>query len=169
MSLNRWLSVILMLGLILALSPLGAQADPYQPYDHQYYHHPHGNAYGWDPRHRDFDRHREFCVVRANPVPMYSRFTRTTGGLYGARCSHHWVSGLPATPTLLLPARTSRPPWPGQLWLLSEGKSPSSVEFEAGGESIDFRLPLQVFAMVIIIFGPVILPQKKAGPGWNLP
>ena len=65
MSLNRWLSVILMLGLILVLSPLGAQADPYQPYDHQYYHHPHGNAYGWDgPRHRDFDRHREFCGPR---------------------------------------------------------------------------------------------------------
>ncbi len=60
MSLNRWLSVILMLGLILALSPLGAQADPYRPFDNQYYHHPHGNAYGWDgPRHRDFDRHRD--------------------------------------------------------------------------------------------------------------
>ncbi|MFI5331346.1 MAG: hypothetical protein ACHQ2F_10000 [Desulfobaccales bacterium] len=62
MSLNRWLSVILMLGLILALSPLGAQADPYQPFDpHPYYHHPHGNAYGWDAgRHHDFDRHREY-------------------------------------------------------------------------------------------------------------
>jgi hypothetical protein len=65
MSLNRWLSVILMLGLILALSPLGAQAEPYRPYDRPYYHHPHGNAYGWDgPRHRDFDRHREFCGPR---------------------------------------------------------------------------------------------------------
>ena len=31
MNLNRWLSVIVMLGLILILSPLGAQADPYPP------------------------------------------------------------------------------------------------------------------------------------------
>lgn len=59
MSLNRWLSVILLLGLILVLSPLGAQADPYQPFEPRpYYHHPHGNAYGWDgPRH---ERHREY-------------------------------------------------------------------------------------------------------------
>ena len=46
MNLNRWLSVIVMLGLILVLSALGAQADPYPPY-HQDYHRPHGNAYGW--------------------------------------------------------------------------------------------------------------------------
>ncbi len=52
MRLRRWLSVILIMGLILALSSLSAIADPYRPY-----HHPHGNAYGWDgPRHHDFDR-----------------------------------------------------------------------------------------------------------------
>ncbi len=34
MNLNRWLSVIVMLGLILVLSPLGAQADPYPPFKH---------------------------------------------------------------------------------------------------------------------------------------
>jgi len=56
---NRWFSVILMTGLILALSSLSAQADPYQPY-----YHPHGNAYGWDnsgphgfDRHHDYFRH----------------------------------------------------------------------------------------------------------------
>ena len=53
MNLNRWLSVILMMGLILALNSLSAQADPYRPY-----HHPHGNAYGWDgPRPHGFNRH----------------------------------------------------------------------------------------------------------------
>ena len=76
MSLNRWLSVILMLGLILALSPLGAQADPYRPFDHQYYHHPHGNAYGWDgPRHRDFDRHRDCYRGPYNHRPYVIKFT----------------------------------------------------------------------------------------------
>ena len=76
MSLNRWLSVILMLGLILALSPLGAQADPYQPFEPQpYYHHPHGNAYGWDgPRH---DRHRDYyrgsCEGPRHPRPYVQR------------------------------------------------------------------------------------------------
>jgi hypothetical protein len=52
MNLRRWLSVILMMGLILALSSLSAQADPYG------YHHPHGHAYGWDgPGPHHFDRH----------------------------------------------------------------------------------------------------------------
>lgn len=62
MSLNRWLSVILLMGLILALSSLGAQAEPYPPFEpHPNYHHPHGNAYGWDgPRHHDFDRHQRY-------------------------------------------------------------------------------------------------------------
>lgn len=75
MSLNRWLSVILMLGLILVLSPLGAQAEPYPPFEpHPQYHHPHGNAYGWDgPRRHAFDRHREYsrrsCRGPYNPRP----------------------------------------------------------------------------------------------------
>ncbi len=64
MSLNRWLSVILMLGLILALSPLGAQAEPYE----SYYHHPHGHAYGWDgPRHRGYERE---CYRPHHPRPQ---------------------------------------------------------------------------------------------------
>ncbi len=69
MSLNRWLSVILMLGLILALSPLGAQADPYQPFEPRpYYHHPHGHAYGWDgPRHRGYERE---CYRPHHPRPQ---------------------------------------------------------------------------------------------------
>jgi hypothetical protein len=78
MSLNRWISVILMLGLILVLSPLGAQAEPYQSYERPYYHHPHGNAYGWDgPRHRDFDRHREYfrdsCRGPHHPRPYVNQ------------------------------------------------------------------------------------------------
>jgi hypothetical protein len=53
MNLRRWLSIILIMGLILALSSLGAQADPYGPY-----HHPRGHAYGWDgPGAHHFDRH----------------------------------------------------------------------------------------------------------------
>ncbi len=63
MNLRRWLSVILMMGVILALNSLSAQADPYGP-DGPYgpYHHPYGHAHGWDgPRHHDFDRHHEHC------------------------------------------------------------------------------------------------------------
>jgi hypothetical protein len=56
MNLKRWLSVILMMGLILALNPLGAQADPHHPR----YHHPRGNAYGWDgPRQHASARHQK--------------------------------------------------------------------------------------------------------------
>jgi hypothetical protein len=56
MNLSRWFSIILVAGLILALSSLSAQADPDRPY-----HHPRGNAYGWDgPRHQRFDRHHEY-------------------------------------------------------------------------------------------------------------
>jgi hypothetical protein len=67
MNLRRWSSVILMMGLILALNSLSAQADPYRPY-----HHPHGHAYGWDgPRPHDFGRHhkqfRHSCWGPRNP------------------------------------------------------------------------------------------------------
>jgi hypothetical protein len=73
MNLNRWLSVILMMGLILALNPLGAQARPYPHFKHHpKYHHPHGNAYGrHGPRHHAFDRHhkhfRRSCKGPHNP------------------------------------------------------------------------------------------------------
>ena len=61
MNLNRWLSVIMMLGLFLALNPLGAQAEPYPPYGpHPKYHHPRGNAYGWHgKKHQAFKRHQK--------------------------------------------------------------------------------------------------------------
>jgi hypothetical protein len=75
MNLNRWLSVILMLGLILVLSPLGAQADPYPPFKpHPNYHHPRGNAYGWHgQKPHGFDRHQKYfrrsCMGPHNPRP----------------------------------------------------------------------------------------------------
>ena len=67
MKLTRWLSVILMMGLMLALNSLSAQADPYRAY-----HRPHGNAYGWNgSRPHDFDRHykhfRRSCKGPQNP------------------------------------------------------------------------------------------------------
>jgi hypothetical protein len=84
MNLKKWSIVILAVGLLLALSTLSAQADP--PFDHPYYRHHHGNAYGWDGpgHHRDFYRHRYFrrswmgphypraCVnqVYAGPPPV---------------------------------------------------------------------------------------------------
>jgi hypothetical protein len=62
MNLKRWSIVILIIGLLLALSPLGAQAEPYPPFKpHPNYHHPHGNAYGWHgPRPHAFDRHQKY-------------------------------------------------------------------------------------------------------------
>ena len=62
MNLKRWSIVILMMGLFLVLSPLGAQAEPYPPFEpHPNYHHPHGNAYGWHGRRpHAFDRHRKY-------------------------------------------------------------------------------------------------------------
>ncbi len=49
MNLRRWLRVIMMMGLILALNSLTVQADPYRY---------HGDGYGWEgPRHRGFDHH----------------------------------------------------------------------------------------------------------------
>ncbi len=52
MSLKRRLSLILLLGLILALCPMQAFADPPWAYDSYYYRH-HGRHCGWDrpPRH----------------------------------------------------------------------------------------------------------------------
>ncbi len=61
MNLKRWLSVILMMGLILALNPLGAQAGPFSHFKHhRKYHHPYGKAYGWHgPRNHAFGRHHK--------------------------------------------------------------------------------------------------------------
>jgi len=61
MNLKRWLSVILMMGLFLALNSLAAQADPYPPFGpYQKYHHPRGNAYGWHgKKHHAFDHQQK--------------------------------------------------------------------------------------------------------------
>ena len=85
MNLRRWLSVILMMGLILALSSLGAQADPYGPY-----HHHRGPAYGWDgPGPRHYDRH-------------YRHFRRACGGPHN-RCSVERVYGGPPAVAYVAP------------------------------------------------------------------
>jgi hypothetical protein len=79
MNLRRWLSVILMMGLILALNSLSAQADPYGPY-----HHPRGHAYGWDgPRHHDFGRH-------------YGHYRRTCRGPHNTHYVERVYTGPPA-------------------------------------------------------------------------
>jgi hypothetical protein len=64
MNLKRWSSLILVMGLILTLTSLSAQADPYRSY-----HHSHGDAYGWDgPRPHGFERrHKHFRRSRKGP------------------------------------------------------------------------------------------------------
>ncbi len=82
MNLRRWLSVILMMGVILAVNSLSAQADPYGPYGP--YHRPHGHAYGWDgPRHHDFDRH-------------YRHGWRSSRGPHQPRCVERVYGGPPS-------------------------------------------------------------------------
>jgi hypothetical protein len=75
MNLNRWLSSLLMMGLILALNPSGAQAEPYSHFEnHPKYHHPHGNAYGWHgPKPHAFDRHYK-NFRRAGMGPHHPRY-----------------------------------------------------------------------------------------------
>ncbi len=92
MSLNRWFSVILMIGLILALIPLVARADP--PFEPRpYYHHPHGNAYGWDgprghgygwdgPRGHGYDRHHKY-FRRSCGGPHYPHYVDRGYGYAG--------------------------------------------------------------------------------------
>ena len=60
--LKKWSIFMLIMGLCLVLSPLGAQAQPYPPYGpHPNYHHPRGNAYGRQgPRRHAFDRHHRY-------------------------------------------------------------------------------------------------------------
>jgi len=62
MNLKRWSTVIPMMGLLLVLSSLGAQADPYPPFEpHPNYHHPRGNAYGWHgSRPHAFDHRQKY-------------------------------------------------------------------------------------------------------------
>jgi hypothetical protein len=78
MNLRRWLSVIMIMGLILALSSLGAQAEPYR------YHHPRGHAYGWDgPGPHHFDRH-------------YKHFRRSCRGPHNHYVVERVYGGAPA-------------------------------------------------------------------------
>jgi hypothetical protein len=74
MKLNRWLSVILMVGLILVLSSLTAQADPYRPF-----HHPRGHAYGWE-KHHGFDRHDKHFRRFGKGPHRYHYVERVYGG-----------------------------------------------------------------------------------------
>lgn len=63
MNLKRWLSVILMMGLILALNPLSAQArrSSHGKHHPKYHSHYHGDGCGWDgPRRHGFDRHHKY-------------------------------------------------------------------------------------------------------------
>ena len=72
MNLRRWLSVILMMGLVLALNPLSALADP--PYGHHGWHGPKHHR----PHHKHF-RHsckgpykqHVYNVYEAPPVVSY--------------------------------------------------------------------------------------------------
>jgi hypothetical protein len=76
MNLSKWLSVILMMGLILALKSLSAQADSYRPC-----HHPYGNAYGWDgPKHHGFDRHYKKYWRSCKGPKNHHHVTRVYGG-----------------------------------------------------------------------------------------
>jgi hypothetical protein len=77
MNVRRWLNVILMMGLILALGSLGAQADPYGPY-----HHPRGHAYGWDGPGQHHGH--------------YKHFRRSCRGPYRSHCVERVYTGPPA-------------------------------------------------------------------------
>lgn len=74
MNLNRWLSVIVMLGLIIVLSPLGAQADPYPHFKYnKKWNHSHGKANGWHGgRSYGYDRYQQ-------------QFRRSCGGQHHPR------------------------------------------------------------------------------------
>lgn len=65
MNLKRWSALILIMGLILAFTPPGAQAEPYPGY-----HHPRGHAYGWhgSRRHGFERRHKHFRGSSRGPL-----------------------------------------------------------------------------------------------------
>ena len=99
MNLKRWLTVILMVGLILAFNPLSGQAGPY--------HHPHGKAHGWyGKNHHEFDgRHRHSRHFPGGPHHSQSLRRTTVGCLCHTRCSFNRNS---LRPTPILPACTPR-------------------------------------------------------------
>ena len=99
MNLNRWLTVILTMGLILAFNPLAAQAEP--PWERPYYHHPRGKAHGWyGKRHHDYDRH-------------YRHFRRSCEGPHHYR-RHEYHAGPPVAyvapaPVIAIPYAQPQP------------------------------------------------------------
>jgi len=107
MKLSRLLSVILMMGLILALNSLSAQADPYRPY-----HHPHGNAYGWHgSKHHGFDHYPKH-FRRSCMGPHHPRHS----GHHGGPPPVAYVT--PVAPVIAIPFSQpqpmySQPPTPG--------------------------------------------------------
>jgi hypothetical protein len=100
MNLKRWLSVILMMGLILAYNPFGAQADPYRPY-----HHPPGNAYGWDgPRPHGFDNHYKKHFRRSYRGPHNPHYV---GRVYGGSPQVAYLA--PVAPVIGIPYAQPQP------------------------------------------------------------
>ena len=96
MKLSRWLSVILMMGLILALNSMAAQAGPK-------YHHPHGNAYGWyGKKHHGFDRHQKHFRRDCNG-PYHPRRYAHHGG------PPHVAFVTPVTPMIGIPYSQPQP------------------------------------------------------------
>ena len=75
MNLTRSLSVFLMLGLILVLSPLGAKAGPDFGHHRRYQHH-HGKSYGWHgPRRHAVERRHAYRHWRRSHFPhRYVRY-----------------------------------------------------------------------------------------------
>lgn len=110
MNLKGRLSIILMTGLILAVSAPGAQADPY----YGPYHRPHGHAYGWDgpgphdygwegPRHHEFDRHYEH-YRHACRGPHNHHYAER---VYGGPPAVAYVA--PVTPVMAMPYAAPQP------------------------------------------------------------
>jgi hypothetical protein len=97
MNLQRWLSVSLVMGLTLVLSPLSAQAWRNQPHSRQPNHRaftphqPRGNAFGWHgqrPRHPFAQWHR----------PGYRHFQHNVRGRYHNPRFHYGRAGYPGHP-----------------------------------------------------------------------
>jgi hypothetical protein len=109
MNVRRWLSVILMMGLILALSSLSALADPYWP------NHPHGHAYGWDgpgPHHGHHYKHfRRSCREPHHTRYVERVYTGPPAVAYAAPVAP--VMGVPYAPPQPYLYQPSQPAMPG--------------------------------------------------------
>jgi hypothetical protein len=86
MNLKRWLSVILMLGLVLALSPPKAQAWPNQPISRQAHprafapHQPRGHAFGWQGQRSQWHQPQGHAY---GPHAQRSQWHQPRGQAYG--------------------------------------------------------------------------------------